>query len=135
MRTGFPREERDRKARRARVRVLGLVVLVPLALTVVLPLACGTDTSLSGPGEECFAATDCQAGLVCVPQRGGSRLCSNDLTMVAGRPPPEAGAATDGEAGADGATEGSVPDGPVQDSSMPDTNVPDTNVPDAADSG
>ena len=130
--TGFPREERDRKAGRARVRVVGLVALVPLLLTVVLPLACGTDSALIGPGEECFAATDCQAGLVCVPQRGGSRLCSNDLTMVAGRPPPEGGAAADGEAGSDGPTEGATTDAPVQDTSMPDTNVPDTNVADTS---
>ena len=130
MKSGFPRQERDPKARRARVRVLGLVALVPLVLTVVLPLACGTDTSLSGPGDECFAATDCQAGLVCVPQRGGSRLCSNDLTMVAGRPPPEAGAAADGEAGADGSAEGSTTDAPAADTSTPDTSVPDTSVAD-----
>ena len=128
MTTGFPRVESDRKARR--VRVLGLVALVPLVLTIVLPLACGSDSSLAGPGEECFAATDCQAGLVCVPQRGGSRLCSNDLTMVAGRPPPEAGAAADGEAGADGPIEGATSDGPVQDTNVPDTNVPDANVAD-----
>ena len=128
MTTGFPRVESDRKARR--VRVLGLVALVPLVLTIVLPLACGSDSSLAGPGEECFAATDCQAGLVCVPQRGGSRLCSNDLTMVAGRPPPEAGAAADGEAGADGPTEGATSDAPVQDTNVPDTNVPDANVAD-----
>ena len=101
----------------------------------VVPLACGNVTSLSGPGEECFAATDCQAGLVCVPQREGSRLCSSDLTMVAGRPPPEAGAA-ESDGGPDGPTEGAVTDGPpAQDTSVPDTSVPDTSVPDTGGGG
>lgn len=126
MKTGFRREDRDRKAR----RVQAAVVLVPLLLAVVVPLACSSETALSGPGEECFAATDCQAGLVCVPQRGGSRLCSNDLTQVVGRPPPEAGA-EDVDGGGDGPTEGAVTDGPV-----PDTSVPDTSTgTDAAEAG
>jgi hypothetical protein len=114
--------------------VQAAAVLVPLLLAVMVPLACSSETELSGPGAECFAATDCQAGLVCVPQRDGSRLCSNDLTQVVGRPPPEAGA-EDVEAGGD-APEGSVPDAPGQDTSVPDTSMPDTSTPvDAAEAG
>lgn len=114
--------------------VRAAVVLGPLLLAIVVPLACSNTTTLSGPGEECFAATDCQPGFVCVPQRGGSRLCSNDLTQVVGRPPPEAGAA-DGEAG-EGSAEGAVPDGPDQDTSTPDTSTPDTSTGmDAAEAG
>ncbi len=130
MKTGFPREDRDRKARPGRARVMAVVALVPLALALLIPLACGNETSLSGAGEECFAATDCQAGLVCVPQKDGARFCSSDLTMVAGRPPPEAGAAADSEAGGDGPTEGSPTDAPAQDTFVPDTFVPDTSVAD-----
>jgi hypothetical protein len=130
VKTGSLRDGRDRKARRIRAAV----ALAPFALAVLVPLACSDKAALSGPGEECFAATDCQAGLVCVPQRTGSRLCSNDLTQVEGRPPPEAGADA-GEAG-DGPTEGGVMDGPVQDTSMPDTSKPDTSTGmDAAEGG
>ena len=130
MKTGSPRDDRDRTARRLRAAV----ALVPFALAVLVPLACSDKTALSGPGEECFAATDCQAGLVCVPQRTGARLCSSDLTQVEGRPPPEAGADA-GEAG-DAPTEGAVADGPVQDTSMPDTSKPDTSTGmDAAEGG
>ncbi len=90
--------------------------------------ACAAQTSLSGAGQECFAATDCQDGLVCVPQRGGARLCSDDLSQVTGRPPPEAGAAA--EAGGDGPREATPTDGPAaQDTSMPDTSMPDTSMP------
>jgi hypothetical protein len=126
---GFPPRDR-RRAHRTRA----VVALVPVVLAVVVPLACSDKAALSGPGEECFAATDCQAGLVCVPQRTGARLCSSDLTQVEGRPPPEAGADA-GEAG-DGPTEGAVTDGPVQDTSTPDTSKPDTSTGmDAAEAG
>jgi hypothetical protein len=133
VKTGSPQAPAHDDAERRARRVRAAVVLGSLLGAVVVLFACGTDTSLSGPGEECFAATDCQAGLVCVPQRGGSRLCSSDLTQVDGRPPPEAGAA-DSEAG--DAPEGSVIDGPAQDTSMPDTSMPDTSMPvDAAEAG
>jgi hypothetical protein len=68
-----------------------------------------------------------------VPQRGGARLCSDDLSQVTGRPPPEAGAAA--EAGGDGPNEANPTDSPVQqDTSMPDTSMPDTSMP-PADAG
>ena len=98
----------------------------------LVAFACAAKTSLSGPGEECFAATDCADGLVCVPQRGGARLCSDDLSQVTGRPPPEGGAAA--EAGGDGPKEANPGDGPGQDTSMPDTSMPDTSMP-PVDSG
>lgn len=130
MKTG---SDRDKSARRRRAAV----VLAPFLLVVVLPLACSEDATLVGPGGECFAATDCQPGLVCVPQRGGSRLCTNDLTQVVGRPPPDGAAAGEaGEAGEGGPVEAGETDGPVQDTSMPDSSVPDTSMPvDAADAG
>lgn len=129
MRTGSQRYDRDRRARRLRA----VAVLVPLTLVLAAPLACTDKASLIGPGEECFAATDCQPGLVCVPQRSGARVCSNDLTQVEGRPPPEAGADA-GEAGEAG--EGAAPDGQVPDTSTPDTSKPDTSTGmDAAEAG
>ncbi|MDB4937448.1 MAG: hypothetical protein JWP87_4420 [Labilithrix sp.] len=119
---GSPRSPRIRRIRAA-------VAASALAGALCIVFACGTDTSLSGPGEECFAATDCQAGLVCVPQRGGARFCSNDLSQVTGRPPPEGGAAEE-EAGGDGPVEGTTTDAPsMPDTSMPDTSMPDTSVP------
>lgn len=128
------RDDRDTEARAVRVR-RAAVVLVPLLLTVLVPLACSDETALSAAGEECFAATDCQAGLVCVPQRNGSRLCSSDLSQVEGRPPPEAGADA-AEAGEGGPPVEGGTDGPVQDTSMPDTSTPDTSMPvDAAEAG
>lgn len=100
-----------------------------LVLGVAVLFACATPPAASGPGEECFQATDCQSGLICVPQPSGARVCSNDLTKVAGRPPPEAGAA---DAGGDGPREGAPAEGPKQDTSMPDTSMPDTSVPDTS---
>lgn len=113
-----------------------LVVIGSIAAAGIV-LACASRPSLSGPGEECFAATDCADGLVCVPQRGGARLCSDDLSQVTGRPPPEGGAAMN-EAGGDGPREANPTDGQGgQDTSMPDTSMPDTSMPrlDAGDEG
>jgi hypothetical protein len=104
-------------------------VITCLVFGVVVLVACSTQPAASGAGEECFQATDCQSGLICVPQPSGARLCSNDLSKVAGRPPPEAGAA---DTGGDGPREGAPADGPKQDTSMPDTSVPDTSAPDTS---
>jgi hypothetical protein len=108
------------------------VVVAPIFLSVMVPLACATPSVLVGAGGECFVASDCAPGLVCVPQRGGARACSSDLSQVVGRPPGEAGTA---DAAADGDDEGSAPDAGGQDASVPDTSAPDTSVVDAADSG
>ena len=90
-------------------------------------LACSSSPALVAAGQECFAASDCQPGLVCVPQKNGPRVCSSDLTQVTGRPPEKRDAAM-GEAGEAGA------DGPVSDATQ-DTSTPDTAVQDAADAG
>jgi hypothetical protein len=111
-------------------------VLSPI-LAVVALFACGTDPSVSAAGEECFEATDCQDGLICVPQQNGSRVCSNDLSGVSGKPPGEdAGPMEAGEGGE--LNDGAPPtDAPAQDTSAPDTSVKDTGSPpaDAADEG
>ena len=116
----------------ARVRRLRAVLAVALAVGMLgavgtLAFACAPETSPVGPGGECFVASDCEPGLVCVPQRGGARQCSSDLSQVVGRPPPEGGAA---DTGGDGPA-----DGPPADASGQDTGAPDTGVVDDATAG
>jgi hypothetical protein len=97
----------------------------------MLAFACTPDTAPIAAGGECFTATDCDPGLVCIPDKTGARQCSNDLTQVVGKPPPEAGPMEAGEAG----EAGPQPDG-GQDTSIPDTSMPDTSKPvDAAEAG
>ena len=118
-----PRSLRPESARRAPQRRVGAAVVIGSITVGLVMFACASQPSLSGPGEECFAATDCADGLVCVPQRGGARLCSDDLSQVTGRPPPEGGAAA--ETGGDGPSEAKPGDGQGgQDTSMPDTSMP-----------
>ena len=88
--------------------------------------ACSKENAAIDKGGECFFASDCAPGLICVEQRGkGVRICTDDLSEVAGDPPEmgEEGDASDegGEAG--------EPDAPVVDS---DTGT-DQNV--AMDTG
>ena len=97
-------------------------------IPAVLVVACSSSTALVAAGGECFAASDCAPGLVCVPlQKDGPRVCSADLSQVTGRPPAEAAAPDAGDA-----------DAPVSDAdpdtSTPDTGV-DTGVKDAGDAG
>lgn len=51
-------------------------------------------------GEDCYRDEDCKVGLVCVatPAPNGPRVCSNDVTSLAGSvpgPPPDAGTPVD----------------------------------------
>ncbi len=98
--------------KRAHLRVLGLVALGATLLAVPFA-ACNPDTARVGAGGECFVATDCEQGLVCVPQQNGSRVCSNDLSRISGRPPPEAGP-RDAVADADDAAQDAPEDAPIQ---------------------
>jgi hypothetical protein len=108
-------------------------VVVPLALSLSPLAACSKDSSAVARGGECYLATDCAPGLVCVPQKDGRRLCSDDLTGL-GNPPPEGGAGDAGEAG----DAPNNPDAPVN---PPDTGTQDTGTDtgtppqDAADDG
>ena len=113
--------------------VLAGALLAALGLSAFVLFACTGDTPAVAAGGDCFLASDCEPGLVCIAQPSGVRQCSNDLSKVTGKPPPEAGpadASREGEAAADGPV-----DGPADDTSMPDTSMPDTSVADAADSG
>ncbi len=75
------------------------------AAVAVLPCACSKG-ALSGLGGECNVVTDCQPGLVCIAQKNGSSICSNNLGSVQQLPPiPDAGTsdaqAAEGDASGD----------------------------------
>jgi len=71
-----------------------------------LPLGCSSAKTV-GAGGDCFQATDCAPGLVCVPVKvgGEQRVCTNDLTNIVSTEDAAAdGAARPaGDAGSDGA--------------------------------
>ena len=78
---------------------------------IVLAAGCATKAKAVAQGGECLQATDCADGLVCVPQKDGSRICDNDLSGVQktedASPPP----ARDGGP-RDGASDGAATDAP-----------------------
>jgi hypothetical protein len=87
-------------------------------------VACDTSSSAVGPGGECFLATDCAPGLVCLEQPNKTRICSDDLSRVAGRPPPEGGNEEEGEGG----MEGGRTDGPITPADSSSGNPQDTGT-------
>lgn len=93
-------------------RVVAAAATASLCVLLVLE-ACASRSNPVGPGGECFLATDCAPGLVCVEQSSGARVCSDDLSRVAGEPPEE-------EQGEDAAADGAA---------NPDTSTPDTGGP------
>jgi hypothetical protein len=120
------------QVRSFRCRVTPIARLLAIALTttlglVVLASACNSKSGAMNAGDECFLATDCAPGLICIEQANKTRICSDDLSRVAGRPPPEGGA-EEGDAAID---EGGLSDAPLTDRTEPppDTGLPDTNVP------
>jgi hypothetical protein len=72
---------------------------VGLGLGVAAAVACSSAEKLAGEGGACSLVTDCQDGLVCVPenpsQPSGSRVCSNNPSAFVpadtGTPEPDAG--------------------------------------------
>ena len=100
--------------------------------------ACSTHGKAVPLGGECFQATDCGDGVVCVPQADGKRICSTDISGTvsiedAGGPPPadagDAGDAGPSDAGPDAARTDAAP----KDAAPPDSEPPDTGAsPDAA---
>ncbi|AKV01798.1 hypothetical protein AKJ09_08461 [Labilithrix luteola] len=123
------------KVRRNTSALRMLVVLGPVAAFALFPAACSSNSEQAAGGE-CFLATDCAPGLICIEQRDGTRRCSDDLTSVVGKPPGEAGAAAtdggDGEAAAPGDASGGDDAATKPDTSKPDTSTPDTSVPDTS---
>lgn len=96
---------------------------------------CGTTSGAAGLGEACSVATDCAPGLVCVVQKNGGRVCSDDLSGVLGKPPGSDDGTTDeADAGEDGgAPDDASPGEP--DASTPDAGEPeeDAATPDAGE--
>lgn len=95
----------------------------PAAVFVALALvaACGPPKDRVGPGGECFLATDCAPGLVCVEQENRSRVCSDDITRVAGRTAPDGARQEE----ADGSDDGATPEGgPAPPPPTPNPNPP-----------
>jgi hypothetical protein len=92
---------------------LALTIAAALALAPVLgTAACSSTASAVGQGGACSTATDCAEGLVCVPQKDGSRICTNNLNGVDQTPtlPSRDAGTEDTGAVADDAPEGIIPD-------------------------
>ena len=71
---------------------MGAIGSILVACLTGLTGACSSASSLVPQGGECFAATDCAAGLVCIPRKDGTRACDSDLSSVE---KPATGASTD----------------------------------------
>jgi hypothetical protein len=107
------------------------VGFVALSLAVaVAPQACSQKDSTVAKGQPCFLASDCDPGLVCVPQDNGTRICTDDINGIAGDGPMEAGADANmpeaGEGGGDAPSDSPPPMDSGQDTSPMDTGVMDT---------
>ena len=105
---------------------------VVAACIAFLAGACSSAASLVPKGGECFAATDCAAGLVCIPRKDGTRACDSDLTSVekpatgastdAGAPAADAGPADDAATSTDATAP--RPDGGSKDAAPPRDATP-----------
>jgi hypothetical protein len=104
--------------KRSRVRSC-LVVAFSGAALVLFAAACGGDDPVVAGGD-CTLATDCQPGLVCVPQ-GSKHVCSSDLSKVAGQ--VEADGGNKGTDGGDASTGDGGNVTPPKDSGTPDTGM------------
>ena len=117
----------------------GLAFALPSA--ALLALACSSPAALVGAGGQCEQATDCQEGLVCIPQSNGTRICSNDLQAIQNT---EIDSGTDATMAIPDSTT-PLPDGTSQDVAPPPTDVgpppqdtsppPDDTGPPPQDSG
>lgn len=101
--------------------------IVPFALLLSPLAACTKETSLTEKGGSCYVATDCAPGLVCVGQRDGTRICTDDLRNLGS--PPQAGGNDGGDA--------QSADAPVTPETGTQDTGTDTSAPpqDAADEG
>jgi hypothetical protein len=126
------RRRSPRLARLVQALVAGFVATIGSGLVAS---ACSAKASAVGPGGECFLATDCAPGLVCIEQPNKTRVCSDDLSRVAGRTPPDGAVENQ-----DGSTDGPQADvnvGPRDSggdtgNSQPDTGTPQPDAGDAS---
>lgn len=108
--------------------------LVPLGIPLLLwggvLGACSTKNEAIASGGECFFATDCAPGLVCVEQRNKTRICTDDLSGVAGEPPDPGGDQDGGDGEGGDPSEAGATDGPpvIQDTGTDTTTAPDTGI-------
>jgi hypothetical protein len=133
------------------------------ALAVALGLAglaaCSSPATPVGLNGSCLLTTDCQPGLVCIPQKDGPNICTNNLattvsTEDAGAPAPMDAAPGDAKAPVDGApaldsagsTDAGVPPGdateaedsaimPVPEAGMPEAGMPEAEASEASGGG
>jgi hypothetical protein len=81
-------------------------------LTLVLAPGCSNPAALLGKGGQCLQTTDCQDGLFCVPQKNGTKTCSNNLAAIVSTEEAGAMATKDAAAGDSAARDGAaVPEG------------------------
>jgi hypothetical protein len=110
--------------------VVGLIVIAALE-------ACGSKSPLVGEGGQCYQATDCAAGLVCIPQENGTSICDNNLNSIEMTEMSDSGEEAGANPLADGAAEMMNADAGAIDANAPrpdangDANVPpgDANTP------
>ena len=97
-----------RQNARADARLRTILLLTAVLAPVVAVIACSERAGAIASGGECFLATDCEPGLICVDLGEGIRTCTNDLSEVAGNPPDpmEEGDAEPNEGGNNDATTG-----------------------------
>ena len=92
-----------------------MALCAPAAVAVCALIAagaCSTPAKLVAQGGECHQATDCEEGLVCIPQQDGKSICDSDLSKIQktedAAPPPvhDAGTPRDGASDAPVARDG-----------------------------
>lgn len=110
-----------------------------VALGVAGLAACSSPPAPVGPNGQCMLTTDCQAGLVCVPQKNAPSICTSNLASIvsteeAGAPAPKDAAAGDGRAPADGSAPAEAGTSP-KDAALPDdapSPTPEAQPPEAS---
>lgn len=93
-----------------------------VAVLLVGLAACSEAPKPVGQGGACALTSDCDVGLFCVPQNGGARICTGDVSsiMKPTQPPPSGDAGRDGGDGGDaGPTDGGGSDAPDDSSGPP----------------
>ena len=99
---------------------LSLVAL--FAFLGVGPVVACAQTKAASEGGDCFAATDCDVGLICAVGKDGRRACTKDLTSTT-KVPGSSGGAMDATTSNDAVAKSDAPTSsdaqvPVQDAGV-----------------